>query len=40
MIISVAPHFYNNIKIEKYHGRSLIIKKREWVSIKLKSAFI
>ncbi|MBK7308791.1 MAG: hypothetical protein IPI88_18420 [Chitinophagaceae bacterium] len=40
IIISAAVHTYANIKIEKYHGRSLIIKKREWVSIKLKSAFI
>jgi len=27
-------------KMENYHGRILIIKKYEWVSFKLKAAFI
>ena len=40
MIISVAVHANNNIKIEKYRGRSQIFKNLGWVCIKLNAAFI
>jgi hypothetical protein len=40
IIISVAVYTYSNIKIEKYRGRSQIIKNPAWVSIKLNAVII
>ena len=40
IIISAAVHTYDNIKIEKYHGRNHLNKNHVWVSIKLNAVFI
>jgi hypothetical protein len=40
IIISVAVHTYNNIKIEKYRGSNHSNENQKWVSIKLITAFI